>query len=46
MPAMINLQQYYLEEALVAACDAQRLVDLRWKHKLLACSQARRTMRC
>lgn len=39
MPAMINLQQYYLEEELVKACDASPLVDLRWKHKLLALEQ-------
>ncbi|EHR69645.1 2-polyprenyl-6-methoxyphenol hydroxylase-like oxidoreductase [Burkholderiales bacterium JOSHI_001] len=39
MPAMINLQQYHLEEALVAACDAHPLVDLRWKHRLLALLQ-------
>ncbi|MBQ0960775.1 FAD-dependent oxidoreductase [Ideonella sp. 4Y11] len=39
MPAMINLQQYYLEEYMVEACDASPLVDLRWKHKLLAIAQ-------
>lgn len=39
MPAMINLQQYHLEEALVKACDAHPLVDLRWKHKLLSLEQ-------
>ena len=39
MPAMINLQQYYLEEYMVEACDASPLVDLRWKHKLLAIEQ-------
>jgi len=39
MPAMINLQQYYLEEELVKACDASPLVDLRWKHKLLSLEQ-------
>ncbi|HRK39163.1 MAG TPA: FAD-dependent oxidoreductase [Burkholderiaceae bacterium] len=39
MPAMINLQQYYLEEELVKACDANPLVDLRWKHKLLSLEQ-------
>ncbi len=33
MPAMINLQQYYLEEYLVERCRASPLVDLRWKHK-------------
>jgi 3-(3-hydroxy-phenyl)propionate hydroxylase len=34
MPAMINLQQYYLEQFLVDACEAQGLVDLRWKHRV------------
>ncbi|HMS27541.1 MAG TPA: FAD-dependent oxidoreductase [Burkholderiaceae bacterium] len=36
MPAMINLQQYYLEEVLVKACEEHPLVDLRWKHKLIS----------
>jgi len=39
MPAMINLQQYYLEETLVAALDAEPLADLRWKHKVVAIDQ-------
>ncbi|WP_397532330.1 FAD-dependent oxidoreductase [Roseateles sp.] len=39
LPAMINLQQYYLEEHLVEACMAQPLIELRWKHKLLALEQ-------
>ncbi|WP_269631467.1 FAD-dependent oxidoreductase [Pelomonas sp. BJYL3] len=39
LPAMINLQQYYLEERLVAACEASPLVELRWKHKLLSLTQ-------
>lgn len=39
MPAMINLQQYYLEEYMVDACDKHPLVDLRWKHKLVSLSQ-------
>ena len=39
MPAMINLQQYYLEETLVDACMRHPLVDLRWKHKLLSLTQ-------
>ena len=34
MPAMINLQQYHLEEFLVEACTAHPRVDLRWKHRL------------
>ena len=40
MPAMINYQQYHLEERLVRACDASPHVDLRWKHKLLTIEQA------
>lgn len=36
MPAMINYQQYYLEEALVRACEASEKVDLRWKHTVTA----------
>ena len=39
MPAMINLQQYLLEEMIVDACAASTLVDLRWKHKLVAVQQ-------
>jgi 3-(3-hydroxy-phenyl)propionate hydroxylase len=39
MPAMVNLQQYYLEEFLVEACNAQQLVDLRWKHRLISLRQ-------
>ncbi|CAN0624411.1 3-(3-hydroxy-phenyl)propionate hydroxylase [Burkholderia multivorans] len=39
MPAMINLQQYYLEEYMVDACNKHPLVDLRWKHKLVSLSQ-------
>ena len=39
MPAMINLQQYFLEEYLVAACEESPLVELRWKHKLVALEQ-------
>ncbi len=40
MPAMINLQQYYIEQSLVDANEAHPLVDLRWKHKLVALQQA------
>ncbi|HZG20054.1 MAG TPA: FAD-dependent oxidoreductase [Herbaspirillum sp.] len=39
MPAMINLQQYYLEQYMVEACAAQPLIDLRWKHKVLNLQQ-------
>jgi 3-(3-hydroxy-phenyl)propionate hydroxylase len=39
MPAMINLQQYHLEETLVEACRRHPRVDLRWKHKLIGLQQ-------
>lgn len=42
MPAMINLQQYHLEEALVAQCARSPLIELRWKHKLIALAQHER----
>ena len=35
MPAMINLQQYYLEEYLVDACERSGRVELLWKHKVV-----------
>ena len=35
MPAMVNLQQYYLEQHLVEACAKTGLVDLRWKHRVI-----------
>lgn len=39
-PAMINLQQYHLEEALVGGALRHAGIDLRWKHKLVALQQA------
>ncbi len=39
VPAMINLQQYYLEEWLVDACNESDLIDIRWKHKLVSVKQ-------
>ena len=39
IPAMINLQQYYLEEWLVDGCEAEELCDIRWKHKLISVKQ-------
>ncbi len=39
MPAMINLQQYYLEETLVDQCAHSELIDLRWKHKVVGLRQ-------
>ena len=35
-PAFVNLQQYYAEEWLVAACAATGLVDLRWRNAVTA----------
>jgi 3-(3-hydroxy-phenyl)propionate hydroxylase len=35
MPAMVNLQQYHLEEMLVAACAAEPRIELRWKHRVV-----------
>ena len=39
MPAMINLQQYYLEEYLIDAISRQPKADLRWKHKVISLKQ-------
>jgi len=39
MPAMINLQQYYVEQTLVDACEAHPKVVVSWKHKLVALQQ-------
>ncbi len=39
MPAMINLQQYYLEEYMIAECEKLDTVDLRWKHKVIRLTQ-------
>ena len=35
-PAMVNLQQYYLEQYLVERAMALPNLDLRWKHKVVA----------
>ena len=40
MPAMINLQQYYLEEYLIDEIARQPKADLRWKHKVISLKQA------
>jgi 3-(3-hydroxy-phenyl)propionate hydroxylase len=39
MPAMINLQQYYLEEFLIAACEREPNVEIRFRHKLVSLDQ-------
>ena len=35
-PAFVNLQQYYVEQWLVEACEATGLVDLRWHSRVTA----------
>lgn len=39
IPAFINLQQYYLEEYMIEACEKEPLIDIRWKHKLVSINQ-------
>jgi 3-(3-hydroxy-phenyl)propionate hydroxylase len=39
MPAFINLQQFYLEKALVDRALEQNNLDLRWKNKLIGVAQ-------
>ncbi len=39
MPAFINLQQFYLEKALVERANELDLVDLRWKNRLIGIEQ-------
>ena len=39
MPAFINLQQFYLEKALVGRADELDAVDLRWKSRLIGLEQ-------
>jgi 3-(3-hydroxy-phenyl)propionate hydroxylase len=34
-PAFVNLQQYYIEQWLVEACETSGLVDLRWRNKVV-----------
>ncbi|MBE0587217.1 MAG: FAD-dependent oxidoreductase [Hydrogenophaga sp.] len=34
-PGMVNLQQYYLEDFMVAECD-RRNIEIRWKNKVVA----------
>jgi 3-(3-hydroxy-phenyl)propionate hydroxylase len=35
-PAFVNLQQYYVEQWLVEACEATGLVDIRWRSAVAA----------
>lgn len=39
MPAFVNLQQYYMEEYLIAAAQRSDLVDLRFKNEVTGISQ-------
>ena len=39
MPAFINLQQYYLEKALVDRVDTIDGIDLRWKNRVVGLAQ-------
>lgn len=39
MPAMINLQQYYLEQFLIEACQETPGLELRFRHKLIGLGQ-------
>lgn len=39
MPAMINLQQYYLEQYLVDELGCHVSADVRWKHKVIGLEQ-------
>lgn len=39
LPAMVNLQQYHVEERLVRACQLEPNIELRWKHKLIGIEQ-------
>ena len=38
-PGMVNLQQYYLEEYLVARAASRPGIELRWKNKLVSVAQ-------
>ncbi len=40
MPAFVNLQQYYVEEYLVEAVQAQPLIDLRFKNRVTGVDQS------
>jgi len=39
MPAFVNLQQYYVEQFLMEACQATPLIDLRFKNRVARVSQ-------
>ena len=39
MPAMVNLQQYHLEQTLVERCAASDRIELRWRHRVVSLEQ-------
>ena len=45
MPAMVNLQQYHLEQTLVERCLASDLIDLRWRHRVVSLEQNAESVR-
>lgn len=45
MPAMVNLQQYHLEQTLVERCLASDLIDLRWRHRVASLEQDAESVR-
>jgi 3-(3-hydroxy-phenyl)propionate hydroxylase len=44
-PGMVNLQQYYLEEYLVARAATRPGIELRWKNKVVSVAQGDRASR-
>ncbi|MBM3647246.1 MAG: FAD-dependent oxidoreductase [Alphaproteobacteria bacterium] len=38
-PAFVNLQQYYVEQYLYERCQAEQLIDLRFRNKVVAVAQ-------
>ena len=45
MPAFVNLQQYYVEEYLAEAAQAEPLIDLRFKNRVVAVDRAAGVLR-
>lgn len=44
MPAMVNLQQYHLEQTLVERCLTSDLIDMRWRHRVVSLEQNDQTV--
>ncbi|HEY4665098.1 MAG TPA: FAD-dependent monooxygenase [Comamonas sp.] len=43
-PPMLNIQQQYMEQYLLEACEASPLIDFRWGNKVLSTSQENDTV--